>query len=187
VSVTSDLRTLTRMTSPYLTDECEMGDGCPNPPAFWLTAEASYVKPMILCAEHAEEEHVGYGTPIPPAPSVEWLASVRDAEMGFRLGEVEQMVRNQVGPILSSGRSGHRAWLVLPNDRMQIKAVVVVKRAGFTCRGAEWSTRIIVDLASLDVDIERLRCEDALDRAMEGGPVYRLIPPSSPDFGRRGD
>ena len=73
MSVTTGLRILSHIAHVRPTDECEMGDddGCGNRPAYWLTAEASYVKPMILCAAHAEEEHVGYGTSIPaPVGSV---------------------------------------------------------------------------------------------------------------------
>jgi hypothetical protein len=60
-------RHLGRIVTFYPTNECEMGDedGCEHTPAYWLTAHGSYVKPMMLCEHHANEEHVAFGTPIP--------------------------------------------------------------------------------------------------------------------------
>ncbi len=48
-------------------DECEMGDegGCPNVPAFWLTAPASYTVPLLMCAQHAADEARYFGTEVP--------------------------------------------------------------------------------------------------------------------------
>lgn len=55
------------LSYPRPTDECEMGeeDGCDGRPAFWLTAPDSYVKPMILCAKHADDEAFYFGTAVP--------------------------------------------------------------------------------------------------------------------------
>lgn len=62
--VLKGLRHLAPLYTPYPNDRCEMGDddGCAGKPAFWLTAPDSYVKPMILCAEHAQEERDAWGT-----------------------------------------------------------------------------------------------------------------------------
>lgn len=55
------------LTYPRPTDECEMGgeDGCDGRPAFWLTAPDSYVKPLVVCAKHADEEAFYFGTAAP--------------------------------------------------------------------------------------------------------------------------
>jgi hypothetical protein len=60
-----ELRHLSIIGRPSQT--CEMGteDDCDRIAAFYLNAPASYVKPMLLCAAHAEDESFYFGTPIP--------------------------------------------------------------------------------------------------------------------------
>ena len=62
-------RHLSSIANVRPSDVCEMGDeeDCTEVPAFWLTAPASYVMPMLLCASHAEAESVYFGTPMPEA------------------------------------------------------------------------------------------------------------------------
>lgn len=38
---------------------------CGEVAAYYLTAPASYVKPLLLCAANAEDEKFYFGTPIP--------------------------------------------------------------------------------------------------------------------------
>lgn len=66
-SALQGIRTLTAIHNQRPTERCEFGDEdeCSEQAAFFLTAEASYVMPMLMCAAHAEEENFYFGTRIP--------------------------------------------------------------------------------------------------------------------------
>ncbi len=61
-----DFRHLSRIANVRPSDVCEMGDedGCSGPPAYWLTAPASYVMPLMACEVHGAEEVTAFGTPL---------------------------------------------------------------------------------------------------------------------------
>jgi hypothetical protein len=66
-SQTQTFRHLSRIANVRPGDVCEMSDedGCPNSPAFWLTARASYTIPLMVCEGHATDEARYFGTPLP--------------------------------------------------------------------------------------------------------------------------